>query len=211
LKRILRVYADVLGPKQAFAPAPAATPRAIYVREGDLTVRCGAQAATLAPNSAWHGIEPCALEAGARGAWIVRWELAPEESRGAPALLAHAVDLTDPGSYLMRCDRVDFPPGGIAYTHTHRGPGIRVLLAGALRVESAGEVHLVRPGGAWFESGPDPVLAVADEQEPTSFVRVMILPREIRGRPSIRYVKAEDQDKPKTQRYQVFCDEPIEP
>ncbi len=205
------MYADLLEPKQALAPLPPAIPRAIYVREGDVTIRSGAQAATLAPNSAWHGAGPCTLEASARGASILRWELAPADSADAGALLAQAVELSDPGGYLMRCDRVDFPPAGIAYTHTHRGPGIRVLLAGELSVESAGEVHRVRPGGAWFESGPDPVRAVAAEREPTSFVRVMILPRAIRGQPSIRYVKPEDRDKPKPQRYQVFCDEPIEP
>jgi hypothetical protein len=38
----------------------------------------------------------------------------------------------------------------------------------------------------------------------------MILPRSIRGKSSITYVNPEDQDKPKTQKYQVFVDEPIE-
>jgi hypothetical protein len=32
----------------------------------------------------------------------------------------------------MRCDRIDFPPGGIAYRHTHPGPGIRRLLFGSV-------------------------------------------------------------------------------
>jgi hypothetical protein len=41
------------------------------------------------------------------------------------------------------------------------------------------------------------------------FIRVMILPQAIRGKSSIKYVKAEDQDKPKPQKYQVFVDEPI--
>ncbi len=111
----------------------------------------------------------------------------------------------------MRCDRVDFPPGGIAYTHTHRGPGIRCLLAGEIRVEVNGHAHAVKPGEAWFEAGPDPVLAHASDREPTGFVRVMILPRELKGKSSIRYVRPEDQDKPKTQQYQVFCDEFITP
>ena len=35
----------------------------------------------------------------------------------------------------------------------------------------------------------------------------MILPRELKGKSSIRYVRPEDHDKPKTQSYQVFCDE----
>jgi len=124
--------------------------------------------------------------------------------------LAHAVDLGDPGGYLMRCDRVDFPPGGIAYTHVHRGPGIRCLLTGAIRVEVNGRSHAIEPSGAWFEAGPEPVLAVASQTAPTAFVRVMILPRELRGRSSIRYVKSEDADRPKLQTYRIFVDEFIE-
>jgi len=38
----------------------------------------------------------------------------------------------------------------------------------------------------------------------------MILPRTLKGKSSITYVKSEDLDKPKTQKYQVFVDEPIE-
>ena len=69
--------------------------------------------------------------------------------------------------------------------------------------------HAIAPGGAWFESGPEPVLARA-AQEPTSFVRVMILPAALRGKSSIRYVRAEDAAKPKTQKYQVFVDQPFD-
>jgi hypothetical protein len=38
----------------------------------------------------------------------------------------------------------------------------------------------------------------------------MILPRELLGKSSITYVNAEDLDKPKSQKYQVFIDTPIE-
>ncbi|MGH8699487.1 MAG: cupin domain-containing protein, partial [Burkholderiales bacterium] len=155
---------------------------------------------------------------GSSGAVLLRWELVPVdapagEAAGADSRLAaaHSVELPLPGGYLMRCDRVDFPPGGIAYLHTHRGPGIRCLLAGEIRVEVNGAAHTLKPGEAWFEAGPDPVLAYAAEREPTSFARVMILPRELKGKSSIRYVRPEDHDQPKTQRYQVFCDEFITP
>lgn len=203
---VLALHADQLAPKAAL-PAPlAAANRVIYVREGDATVRAGGQAAALAANSAWHGAVACEVVAGANGATLLRWELGSTEPAGKPAL-AHPVELADPGGYLMRCDRVDFPPGGIAYTHTHRGPGIRCLLAGEIRVEVNGKTHAVKPGEPWFEAGPDPVLAFASDHEPTGFARVMILPRELKGKSSIRYVRPEDQDKPKTQKYQVFCDE----
>jgi quercetin dioxygenase-like cupin family protein len=216
--RALRLYADRLTPRAALAaPLPRAN-RAIYVREGDATIRADSQAATLAANSGWHGAVACEVTAGAGGAALLRWELvgtdAPAgEAPGADSklLLARDVELADPGGYLMRLDRVDFPPGGIAYLHTHRGPGIRCLLAGELRVEVSGAVHALKPGDAWFEPGPDPVLALVSEREATSFARLMCLPRELKGKSSIRYLRPEDQDKPKTQKYQVFCDEFITP
>jgi len=133
------------------------------------------------------------------------WELAPE-AHGAK--LQAEVDLAS-ADWLIRCDRVDFPPGGIAYLHTHPGPGIRCLLFGAIRIETAGASHEYGPLDAWFERGPDPVYAAASPTEETAFVRVMLLPGEWAGRRTIRYVNAEDDAKPKLQRAQVFFDEPL--
>jgi quercetin dioxygenase-like cupin family protein len=216
--RTLRLYTDRLGPKAALAAPLAAATRVIYVREGDATIRTAGQAVTLAANSAWQGAVACEASAGSNGATLLRWELVPVEAPAGEApgvdsqlTLARDLELADPGGYLMRLDRVDFPPGGIAYLHTHRGPGIRCLLAGEIRVEVNGAAHTLNPGDAWFEAGPDPVLAHASERAPTSFARVMILPRELKGKSSIRYVRPEDHDQPKTQRYQVFCDEFITP
>lgn len=113
------------------------------------------------------------------------------------------------GEQLIRCDRVDFPPGGIAYLHTHQGPGIRVLLKGAIRIDTDGTSHEYGPLEPWFEAGPIPVLATASATEDTAFVRCMILPAALQGRSSIRYVREADADKPKPQRYEVFVDEPL--
>ena len=214
---VLRLYADRLESKVEIQLGRCN--RVVYVRDGDAIARAGVHAAGLAANSAWFGGDAVALTAGAAGATLLRWELtAGSAAPGALAgpgvasstLLAHAVELGNPGGHLMRCDRVDFPPGGIAYTHVHRGPGIRCLLAGSLRVEVNGKAHDIAPGGAWFEAGPDPVLALASKAGPTAFVRVMILPRELQGKSSIRYVKPEDADKPKLQSYRIFVDEIID-
>lgn len=193
--------------------------RVVYVREGDAVVRASAQAAGLAANSAWHGSGEAGVTAGTGGATLWRWDLAPDKrAPGGPSsagvasstALSHPVELEDPGGYLVRCDRVNFPPGGIAWTHVHRGPGIRRLLEGSLRVEVNGAGHDIAPGEAWFEAGPDPVLATASKTVPSAFVRVMILPREMLGKPSVRYINPEDADKPKLQTYRVFVDDPIE-
>jgi quercetin dioxygenase-like cupin family protein len=210
----LRLHTDRLPPKtEAAAPA---CHRVIYVREGDAMVRSGGQAAGLASNSAWHGSGTLTITAGASGASLLRWELVSGNPAGELAGAVSALTLTrplaleDPGGYLMRCDRVDFPLGGIAYTHVHRGPGIRCLLEGGIRVEVDGKAHEIVPGEAWFEAGPDPVLAHASKTTLTAFARVMVLPRELKGKSSIRYVKPEDADKPKLQTYRVLADEFIE-
>jgi quercetin dioxygenase-like cupin family protein len=136
------------------------------------------------------------------------WKL--EEQAGAGAKLAAPVELDPDREWLLRCDRVDFPPGGIAYRHTHPGPGIRCLLHGSIRIESGGETRVYHPLEPWFEVGPEPVLAVASEAEESAFVRAMLVPREWAGKRTIRYVDPADEDKPKLQRATVFFDEPIE-
>jgi hypothetical protein len=181
--------------------------RLLYVAEGSVAVTAGDSVASLAANSAWHG-GVAALRAGAAGAHILRYELSGDGS-DAGATLAAAVSLDPATAYLIRCDRVEFPPGGVAYTHTHQGPGLRCLQMGRIRIETAGSVHHYAPGEAWFESGPDPVFAAGSDTEPTAFVRVMILPRTYLGRSSIRYIKPEDQDKPKRQSYQIYIDAPL--
>jgi len=145
--------------------------------------------------------------ASVRGHALV-WKLEDEADAGAK--LAAPVALDRDIEWLLRCDRVDFPPGGIAYRHTHPGPGIRCLLLGSIRIESGGESHVYHPSDAWFESGPEPVLALASEDEETAFVRVMLVPREWGSKRTIRYVDPADEDKPRLQRATVFFDEPIE-
>ena len=104
-------------------------------------------------------------------------------------------DGADPtGDWLVRCDRVDFPPGGVAYLHTHPGPGLRVLLQGRIRIETQGESHEYGPVEWWYETGPDPVYAAASDTEETAFVRVLVLPAEWAGKRTIRYVDPADED-----------------
>jgi hypothetical protein len=214
---ILSLHTDLLAPKGELQFPPGI--RVVYVCEGDAVARSGGQAAGLAANSAWHGSGEARIAGGLAGATLWRWELVPDKSAsGTPGAanvtsslsLSHPVELGEPGGYLVRCDRVNFPPGGIAYTHVHRGPGIRRLLEGALRVEVSGAGHDITPGEAWFEAGPDPVLATASKTVPSAFVRVMFLPREMLGKPSVRYIRPEDADKPKLQTYRVFVDDPIQ-
>jgi hypothetical protein len=53
------------------------------------------------------------------------------------------------------------------------------------------------------------VLAVAAADAETSFVRVSVLPAEIRGRSSIMYVDPADAARSKPRTYTVYVDEPL--
>jgi quercetin dioxygenase-like cupin family protein len=134
------------------------------------------------------------------------WELFDEEP--ADALAAGEVELG--GAWVARLDRVDFPPGGVAYRHVHPGPGIRYLLHGELTIDRGDGDPLTHRGGeAWFEGSDDPVLATASPTEDTAFVRVLLLPAEWSGKRTIRYVDPADETKPRLQRATVLSEEPL--
>ena len=146
-------------------------------------------------------------EAGDR----VVYDVARDEAHdGAARVDGHALvwELVERPSEpsVIRCDRVDFPPGGVAYTHTHPGPGLRVLLAGRIRIDTQGASHEYGPLEWWYETGPDPVFAAGSETEPTAFVRVLVLSEEWEGKRTIRYLDPADDEKPKLQRPTVFFD-----
>jgi quercetin dioxygenase-like cupin family protein len=150
--------------------------------------------------------------AAATAARVYRVELVrqPPPPAGGRVMLEHPIDLAGGSSWLMRCDRVDFDPGGVAPPHRHQGGGIRCLLRGGLEVTvGEGAPRAVAPGEAWFESGREPVLAVAARDAETSFIRVSILPAAIAGRSSILYVDSADAAGGRPRRYTVYVDEPI--
>jgi hypothetical protein len=115
-----------------------------------------------------------------------------------------------PGDWILRCDRIDFSPGGVAYRHTHPGPGVRVLLHGRIRIDTGGETHEYGPFEHWYESGPEPVFAAASETEETGFVRVMLLPAEWAGKRTIRHVDPADEERPKLQRATILLEHAVE-
>jgi quercetin dioxygenase-like cupin family protein len=134
------------------------------------------------------------------------WELGGDD---AGAALSVDVELDRGTEWVVRCDRIDFPPGGVAYRHVHPGPGIRRLLHGALTIDAGGQARKYGPGGAWFEDADYPVLATAAPDRETAFVRVLLLPAEWAGKRTIRYVDPADEDKPRLQRPTVLLEEPL--
>lgn len=114
------------------------------------------------------------------------------------AICAAEVALPE-GPAVLRLDEVAFPNGAIAYRHIHPGPGIRTLVQGGLRLISDHETFTVTPGQAWFEDANSPVRAENTQAGTSRFVRAMILPVALLGKPSIQILAPEDQSKPRLQ------------
>jgi hypothetical protein len=212
---ILRLYEDTLSADATLDAALRPMPRMIFVVHGMATIAGKAHG----DGEAWFGEGSHTLRPGQTGVICWRFELAPSNAasgalRGRNVVshekLAVALDTLPAGDLLMRGDSVAFPPGGCAYLHTHQGPGIRCLIEGGIRIDTHGRSTSYGPGGAWFESGPEPVFAQGADR-PTRFIRVMILPRTLIGKSSIAYVNEEDKARPKSQQYQIYVDASIAP
>ena len=217
---VLRLSEDRLSPSGEPVYLPALE-RALYMIEGDVTVEFASGCINQPAGSAWLGGGEIALLPGPGGVRLLRWELAAASAidqgtlRSAPSAtseveLAAEIELDPHFGWLMRCDRVAFPKGGIAYTHVHQGPGIRYCLEGRIEIQTEGTTNHYGPGESWFEAGPAPVLAPTSKDTETTFVRCFVLPRACKGRSSIRYVHAEDAARPKLQRYKVLGERFVE-
>jgi hypothetical protein len=211
MRPVLRLYEDVLS--SAAKVSLPALPRMIFVVHGAVVIADRA----LHSEEAWSGEGAVSLTAGREGASVWRWELAPGDTGAAAAAsiashekLSARLDTLPQGALLLRGDSVAFPPGGCAYLHRHQGPGIRCLIEGGIRIDTHGRSTSYGPGGAWYESGPEPVFAQAGDR-PTRFVRVMVLPVSYIGKSSVEYLNEEDKAKPKTQTYKIFADMPLAP
>jgi hypothetical protein len=207
---MLRLTEDVLSNDAALA-LPAA-PRLIFVVHGAVTLA----ERVLSDGEAWHGEGAARLTAGKGGATCWRFELTSATPADATAAgvstrekLTARLETLPQGELLLRGDSVGFPPGGCAYLHRHQGPGIRCLLEGGIRIDTHGRSTSYGPGGAWYETGPDPVFAQAAADRPSRFIRVMILPRALIGKSSIQYLNEADKEKPRVQQYKIFADAPI--
>ena len=207
---VLALYEDILSNGAELALP--ALPRMIFIVHGGVTIADRA----FTDGEAWHGEGAATLHAGSAGATCWRFELgsavaADGATAGAtsrPKLCAR-LDTLPPGDLLLRGDSVGFPPGGYAYLHRHQGPGIRCLLEGGIRIDTHGRSTSYGPGGAWYESGPEPVFAQAAADRASRFVRVMILPRALIGKSSIQYLNPADKEKPRVQQYKIFADAAI--
>jgi hypothetical protein len=207
---VLALYEDILSDDATLALPP--SPRMIFVVHGSVTIADHA----LGDGEAWHGEGAVTLNAGTTGATCWRFDLTSATAAAPTAAgvisrekLAAQLATLPQGDLLLRGDSVGFPPGGCAFLHRHWGPGIRCLIEGGIRIDTHGRSTSYGPGGAWYETGPDAVFAQAAADRPSRFIRVMVLPRELIGKSSFRYVNEADKAKPRVQQYKIFVDAPV--
>ncbi len=198
---VLRLYEDVLASDSAEAHLPA-LPRMIFVAHGAVTIADR----TLRDGEAWSGEGAVALKAGSEGATLWRWEMAAGDaaagSLGGPRrrLPRKAHRFARNVAARARCccaatasrSRRAAAPICTAI----RAPASVVCIEGGIRIDTHGRSTSYGPGGAWYESGPDPVFAQAADR-PTRFIRTMILPVAYVGKSSAEYLNEEDKAKPK--------------
>jgi hypothetical protein len=211
---MLRLFTDTLPPGATPAKLPPAN-RVLYVTNGAALVESRGAVVRLAADGSSFSPDAISLAAGPEGAEVLRWELVrdPEPDDGlldgaSKRTLAAPVTLDIGARYLIRLDSI---VAGKAPMHTHQGPGIRCLLEGDFTVQTQGHTNSYKPGEAWFETGPDPVVAWSGEDRPAKFIRVMILPRALEGKMSTRYVNADTQTATRGRRWVIYFDRTIEP
>jgi hypothetical protein len=202
---VLRLTEDVLS--NGIEVSLPAAPRMIFVAHG--TAAIGGR--ELKAEEAFSSEGAVIVKAGGEGATLWRWEFLASSAAAMPGLvtrekLTAALETLPKGELLLRGDSVAFPPGGCAFLHRHQGPGTRCIFEGAIRIDTHGKSTSYGPGGAWYETGPDPVFAQASADKPTRFIRVMILPRALLGKSSIEYLNEADKAKPKSQSYKLYAD-----
>ena len=218
----LRICEDQLAAGVKYLTIPTNLNCILYTISGEIIIQRENTESTIETEKAVFAGGSCQVQTGSKKARVLRFELLKDPGPGealiasppdadSKLILENPISLDPTAKYLMRCDRVDFDLGSEALPHGHRGGGIRWLTAGELKVKQGdSDFHTMQIGDAWFEDGKLPVHAIASSKVLTAFIRVSILPREIKGKSSIIYVDPEDANRSKPRTYTVYVDEPIE-
>lgn len=187
--------------------------RFVYVRDGAAVLRDEAGEHALgADEGAFAGA--AASLAGKGTAWLYEIGGAahpPAEGQGLSLVLSQAFSPDFAAPFLMRADRVESSAGAATPRHGHRGPGIRRLAKGRILAEIGENWARIEAGAAWFESGHEPVIGRNVSGGDNFFVRVMLLPAELKGgKSSFVAADAEEAAKPRSATYRLFGERMLE-
>ena len=179
--------------------------RFYYLRDGQVSARSGGPE-ELEPDSGFFSAETTAFE-GEGTLWV--YEAAPFATPliggAASVVLSRRYEREFGPPLLLRADRIESPPGAATPRHMHRGPGIRRLLYGRLLAAMGDDIERIEPGQPWFETGKDPIVGTNISGGNSAFVRVMVLPIELKGgKTSFVATTAEEAAKPRQVASRLF-------
>ncbi|MBJ3778243.1 cupin domain-containing protein [Acuticoccus mangrovi] len=153
----------------------------VYAASGEVSVVADGTVRTLSADDGAFA-DPGTRLTGDGAAWI--YTVAGPDApflTGADIVLSEPLQPAFGAPFLVRADRIESTPGAQTPRHGHRGPGIRRLLKGRLLAEVGEKVERIAAGSAWFETGHDMVVGTNTGDGNAAFVRVMVLPMELRG------------------------------
>lgn len=131
---------------------------------------------------------------------------------GAHIVLSHRIDVDFAAPYLLRADRVASDPGAETPVHGHRGPGIRRLLTGRILATIGDTTERLETGRAWLETGRDWVVGRNIHAGENIFIRVMLLPAELKGGiSSFMPASPEEANRPRSVTYRIFGEQQFDP
>jgi hypothetical protein len=213
----LKFYHDQLDARGSTSSALPATHRLLYVRHGSVVIN----GEPLTADKATYCDAAVTLQSTGQWCQLWRWELMPPNA--APLLcegsgvlsslrmarvIAGLAMLTN-SHWLFRLDRITSAAGRIADRHQHPGPGIRCLVEGTFNVQQDAESHRdLAPGDAWWETGPDTVVAWGSRQMAAKFMRGMVLPTEWEGKVTGTWLSGEAAA-PRPGSWQLYVDKVI--
>jgi hypothetical protein len=188
----------------------------LYVRHGRAVIN----GKTMNADEAVCCDRPVTMQSAGGWSQVWRWELA--QPNAEPAMLEGAsvlsslrmsrvithLALAEGSRWLFRLDQITSAAGRIADRHQHPGPGIRCLLEGTFNVQSVESERDLMPGDAWYETGPDTVVAWGSKQMAAKFLRGMILPVEWEGKVTGTWLSGEVA-KPKPGNWRLLVDKII--
>ena len=158
-----------------------------YVLEGAVEINGN----TVTQDSAAYTMDIAKIKALDQDSVIWRFELVPTDTplvyatgKGVSSVMkirrpVKMFELTPRTQWLFRLDCI-YDNVGSTGLHSHPGSGIRCLLSGNLHVRGTigEESDNVKRGDCWYEEGSYPIVSTTYGENPTAFLRGMVLPVE---------------------------------
>jgi len=159
----------------------------LYISEGAAEIN----GEVVAEDTAFYAMDIANIRALDKDAVIWRFELTPSDAplvyakgEGTTSVLKMRRDvkmfeMMPRQQWLFRLDCI-YDNLGSTGLHSHPGSGIRCLLSGNLHVRGTlgEESDSVNRGDCWYEEGCYPIVSSTWGEDPTAFLRAMVLPVE---------------------------------